>query len=162
MKTIKIYLFVCATLAILTSCGGSGTKEPADPAHATSCALVAGEWHLTDGAGNATTGYDIYLRLTADGKFEMYQQLQATRYTEYKGTFAFAGKVMSGKYDDGISWHSSYTAVLNASRSTLTLTSTTEPDNVSVFTRTTIPTEVFDHIADDTSRAAIGEIARFF
>lgn len=162
MKRLSVISLIFVAFSALTSCGGNGSaKEPTDPIPATSCALVAGEWHLTDGAGNATSGYDIYLRLTKDGGFEMYQQLETMRYTKYSGTFAFADGTMSGRYDDGEMWRSSYTAVLNAKRTTLTLTSTTAPDNVSVFTRTAIPSEVFDRLAPDSSRCTMEVAVRF-
>lgn len=157
MKKLAISTILGAALALLCSCGSS-TKEATDPIPATSCALVAGDWHLTAVAGESPAGFDIYMRLDKSGKFEMYQQLQTIRYTKYTGTFQFADGVMSGRYDDGEAWKSAYTAVLNAKRTTLTLTSATATDNVSVFTREAIPAEVFDHLAsDDTSRTTTAE-----
>ena len=161
MKRLTIISLVLAATLLFASCGkveSSGTQQPVG-----SCEQVAGDWHLTaTGDGNATD-FDIYLRLTAEGKFEMYQQLQTMRYTKYAGTFAVAGGTMTGAYDDGKQWRSSYTATLNAGRNVLTLTSRSAAENVSVFERTTIPDDVFNRIETESSRAVTdnGDTARF-
>lgn len=155
MKLLTIISLALAATVLFTSCGkgeSSGTQQPVG-----SCEQVAGDWHLTaTGNGNATD-FDIYLRLTADGKFEMYQQLQTMRYTKYAGTFAVAGGTMTGVYADGKQWRSSYTATLNAERNVLTLTSRSAADNVSVFERTAIPDDVFNRTESDGSRAVAGD-----
>lgn len=99
---------------------------------------ICGEWHSTTLAADG----DIYLSLTEDNKFELYQQIGDGRHRLYRGTYSFENDILTGKYNDGEEWAYAYHVVL--ADDTMTLTTIDESAQVSVFQRTSIPTEVRD------------------
>ena len=97
---------------------------------------ITGQWHSTSFSAEG----EIYLSLTEDNNFELYQQIGDGRHRLYRGSYNFENDILSGKYNDGEDWAYSYQVVL--SDDTMTLTTLDESAQTSVFQRTTIPTEV--------------------
>ena len=97
---------------------------------------IHGQWKSTSLSAEG----EIYLSLTEDNNFELYQQIGEGRHRLYRGVYNFENDILSGKYNDGEDWAYSYQVVL--SDDTMTLTTLDESAQTSVFQRTTIPTEV--------------------
>ncbi len=119
-----------------------GGDEPEKPKTMTE--KMAGEWHCSPTDMKA----DIYVSFAADGKFELYQQITEGAYRLYRGTWNVADeeqKVITGKYNDGEDWGSSYVVTVSDENSmTLEPISVTEPVKYD-YTRTAIPAEVKDN-----------------
>ena len=97
---------------------------------------IHGQWKSTSLSAEG----EIYLSLTEDNKFELYQQIGDGRHRLYRGTYNFENDILSGKYNDGEDWAYSYQVVL--ADDTMTLTTLDESAQITVFQRTTIPAEV--------------------
>ena len=99
---------------------------------------IIGSWHSTSIAIDG----DIYLSFTSDGKMELYQKIGEGAYRLYRGTWTIneTNAVLSGKYNDGTDWASSYKIVI-ADRN-MTLTSDNEAKEESKFTKADIPSEI--------------------
>lgn len=75
---------------------------------------LAGDWQLVDVdfvTKSAVIGdqtVTVYLRLSADGAFALWQQLGQGRFQEFSGSWDCKDNVLSGKYSDGKSWGSDY------------------------------------------------------
>lgn len=102
---------------------------------------VAGEWHCTITGLNA----DIYLSLTQDMEFELYQKIGDGMHRLYKGTWSMdeSAGTLSGIYSDGSPWGSSYKTIVSEDLNSMTLI----PDKASekeehVYQRCTIPEEI--------------------
>ena len=95
-------------------------------------------WHSTSLSADG----DIYLSLTKDNKFELYQQIGDGRHRLYRGTYNFENDILTGKYNDGEDWAYSYQVVLAGD--TMTLTTLDESAQESVFKRESIPAEIKD------------------
>ena len=99
---------------------------------------IHGQWKSTSLSAEG----EIYLSLTEDNNFELYQQIGEGRHRLYRGTYHFENDILTGKYNDGEDWAYSYQVVLDIN--TLTLTTLDESAQTSVFKRATIPAEVRD------------------
>ena len=64
---------------------------------------------------------EIYVTFTAEKTFNLYQQIGEGAYRLYNGTWSLDGSTLSGKYNDGTSWATSY-EVASADDNTFTLT----------------------------------------
>ena len=125
---MKKLLYIIATALLMVACG---KETPAEKG-------IHGQWHST----SFSTDGEIYLSLTEDNKFELYQQIGDGRHRLYRGTYNFENNILTGKYNDGEDWAYSYQVVL--ADGTMTLTTLDESAQVSVFKRTTIPAIVKD------------------
>lgn len=137
MKQIHYFIHTLAALAIFLFIGCS--HENKDPE--VNPALV-GEWHLTEWAGDEPDGVDVYLEFLSDGCFNIYQHLESNTYEHLSGAFSASSDFITGSYDDGESWNSGYRFNVSTDGLTLTLTSDTGGNIVSVYTKATIPSEV--------------------
>ena len=99
---------------------------------------ICDQWHSTSFSADG----EIYLSLSEDNKFELYQQIGDGRHRLYRGTYNFENDILTGKYNDGEDWAYSYQVVLSGN--TMTLTTLDESAQVSVFQREAIPAEVKD------------------
>ena len=99
---------------------------------------IHGQWKSTSLSAEG----EIYLSLTEDNNFELYQQIGEGRHRLYRGTYSFENDILKGKYNDGEDWAYSYQVVLSGN--TMTLTTLDESAQVSVFQREAIPAEVKD------------------
>ena len=97
---------------------------------------ICDQWHSTSFSADG----EIYLSLTEDNKFELYQQIGQGRHRLYRGVWNFENDILTGKYNDGEDWAYSYQVVL--ADNTMTLTTLDESAQVSVFQRKAIPVKV--------------------
>ena len=80
------------------------------------------------------------MSLTENNLFELYQQISEGRHRLYRGTWQLEGDILMGKYNDGEDWGSSYKVTI--SENTLTLISTDESAQKSVYQRASIPNDI--------------------
>lgn len=97
---------------------------------------IVGSWELCDYQTKSVTigqqPVSVFVDFASDGTFELRQKTGSEqRFTEYSGTWSLAGDMLSGKYEDGSSWASTYTVTLSGDK--LTLTSSTTPAEVMTF-----------------------------
>ena len=123
---MKKLLYIIAATLLMVACGKETPVEKG----------IHGQWKSTSLSAEG----EIYLSLTEDNKFELYQQIGDGRHRLYRGTYNFENDILSGKYNDGEDWAYSYQVVL--ADDTMTLTTLDESAQTSVFQRTTIPAEV--------------------
>lgn len=123
---MKKLLYIIAATLLMVACG----KETPDEKG------IHGQWKSTSLSAEG----EIYLSLTEDNKFELYQQIGEGRHRLYRGVYNFENDILSGKYNDGEDWAYSYQVVL--ADDTMTLTTLDESAQITVFQRTTIPAEV--------------------
>jgi hypothetical protein len=125
---MKKLLYILAAALLMAACGKETPVEQG----------ICGEWHSTSLSAEG----EIYMSLTEDNKFELYQQIGEGRHRLYRGTYSFENDILTGKYNDGEQWAYSYQVVLSGN--TMTLTTLDESAQVSVFLREAIPAEVKD------------------
>ena len=104
-------------------------------------ASIVGSWEMCDYQTKSVTigeqSVTVIVAFSSDGTFTLYQKTGSEmRFAEYSGSWTLAGDMLSGKYEDGSPWASTYTAELSEDR--LTLISSTVPAEVMTFTRTEI------------------------
>ena len=140
MKRAAI-MFIAVAMAFLTV--ASCSKVNPDKG---SNADIAGDWQLMDvqfqtksaviGGENIT----VYLRLSKDGSFGMWQQLGQGRFKSFTGTWSYSKGILSGSYTDGSKWGSEYEVSIEEDF----LTMTALPDRLDVYSysRCTIPGNV--------------------
>lgn len=135
---MKRMLIAACLLLLAAACGKDPEPGPAK-------ADIVGEWQLTGAATKATVAgqtVNVYVAFTADGKFELYQQLGQGWYQYYSGTWALSdGNILSGQYSDGNPWGSEYAVEQNGNTMTLT-TAAGEGRETDTYTKTTIPDSV--------------------
>ena len=112
---------------------GNGDVEEVAP--------LIGCWHLVSLYG-ANVDADIYIDFGKDGKFVIYQRTEELTFTIFNGTYIVdeENSVVSGVYDDGTQWLSSYNYVVDEEIKTLTLTSVENPLEVAVYEMSEVPT----------------------
>ena len=124
MIMTKIIKSIICTAAMIVF--AAGCSKPSNDIQTLDGKLV-GEWHLaqTEYDGNVLdTNSDVRIAFYADCTFELFQKSgDQTRYTKFCGTCNFDGKTLSGTYNDGTPWGSTYQ--VSISGDTLTLTNDT-------------------------------------
>lgn len=125
---MKKVLYILAAALLVVACGKDKPIEKG----------ICDQWHST----SLSADTDIYLSLTKDNKFELYQQIGDGRHRLYRGTYNFENDILTGKYNDGEDWAYSYQVVLAGD--TMTLTTLDESAQESVFKRESIPAEIKD------------------
>ena len=105
---------------------------------------LVGTWHLegtTVDGEELNENVDVYLQLNSDCTFSLYQKTgsQKDRYDLYTGVCSAEGGILSGTYESGDAWGSSYK--YKVSGSTLTLTSS---DNLEeqVYSKASLPADM--------------------
>lgn len=120
----------------LTSVTGCKKEEPTPD--------VTGEWKLDDISPvtrGETYGITVYLVLSQDGTFHIWQQLQEGHFTHYTGTWTQNHSVINGVYADGKSWGiDSYK--VSVSDDILQMTAQNGTNEVTTYVRTTVPENV--------------------
>ncbi len=144
MKRFKIYALVVSLLMLVVACGGDDEgKKPTPPAYeGVELGDINKSWKLVSVNGvepEFTVYVDFYY-----GIFYMYQQVYSLNYVAYEGNYSVEYNILSGVYDDGTEWKSSYVGVLSESGDTLTLTSQETNPIVNVYEACDIPQEVID------------------
>lgn len=123
---MKKALYILAAILLIAACN---KEKPVEKG-------ICDQWHSTSLSADG----DIYLSLTKDNKFELYQQIGDGRHRLYRGTYNFENDILTGKYNDGEDWAYSYQVVLAGD--TMTLTTLDESAQESVFKRESIPAEI--------------------
>ena len=142
---------------VLLGCSCSDSTEPAPiltPATGATAADLAGEWQLTAWSGDAERPGEIYLRLTADGAFTLYQDINAHGFRQYDGTFTFdsASAVIRGTYADNTPWGGVY--VVGALTAESMQWQKIGSNDISTYTRTEIPDLTLDPSAQTKAAPA--------
>lgn len=144
MKKI-LYLLLALSMAVFSGCdknkntGGSGTEpepEPVNPSAPTLKEEICAEWHTSV----SSIGADIYASFSSDGTFELYQKFGEGVHRLYRGKWGLEENVISGTYNDGESWSSTYEVEVMGS--TMTWTSVNEAKEKTSYTKKAIPEDV--------------------
>ncbi len=103
---------------------------------------VSGEWKMESYQGvSASVGdIDVYLSFDKEGGFEIFQRFGAGHFSRYEGLYTVLKHTLSGSYQDGSLWKGDYTVEIDGD--VLTLTSVSNPEDLSIFTRISIPASV--------------------
>ena len=148
---MKRIAYIVIGLMMVLGCKKPGPDTPVTPPDVpvdppakeeTLAEKIIGEWHCTVSDIDA----DIYLALTSDKKFELYQKVGEGSHRLYRGSWSMDNQnILSGRYNDGTSWGSSYATVISEDKNNLTMTPTnavTQEDHV--YRRESIPSAVKD------------------
>ena len=137
-------LALAAAVFVAASCQKEEVTAKLDSA-------LVGEWHLAstfvEGTELDADLVDVYLVLKSEGTFALYQKSgsQNDRYDVYTGTCTSEGGILSGIYENGTPWGSSYKYKVTGSSLTLTSSDMMEeqvydkeslPENIKVNTDT--------------------------
>ena len=147
IMNMKKIIYLAIALLVSAACTEKPSQvKPDDPdtpavTEETLAQKIAGEWHCTVSDYDA----DIYLSLLSDKTFELYQKVGEGSHRLYKGTWAIdeTTRVLSGKYNDGASWGSSYETTISEDKNSMTLSpkeAASKEDHV--YKRCAIPAEV--------------------
>ena len=159
----KFFKIVVILLAAVVVVGCNGPKvNPLEKG-------MVGDWHLTESpllSKDTKDVLDVYVEFRLDKSFTLYQKDMNTPiyYNTYNGTYLIVEDVVTGRYSDGKNWGAvnGYKATYDEVLGTLTLVNVDMPDDVSVFTRTTIPDEVKGGAVKMTTRGEeVFEIVRY-
>ena len=140
MKKFLFAVVALMSIVLSTSCG----KRNENPL----IKGMVGEWHLAQSpvlTSNTKDNVDVYIEFKADNTFVLYQKDLQTpiNYVTFKGTYLISGDIITGKYSDGKNWGATngYQTTLEAD-GTLKMVNADNPDDVSKYTKTTIPSSV--------------------
>lgn len=101
---------------------------------------IMGDWRLDEWHGTTDLQFAIYLSVTADGEFTLWQQLQSVEWQKFSGTITLEGNTVTGVYSDGQAWSASY-GVERAGEKMI-WTSTADATDRSVYVPDAIPDEL--------------------
>lgn len=111
--------------------------------------VIDGQWQISHFSTKSVSiggqTVDIYIDFQTGGNFEMYQMLGTGRYRKFTGTWKLTDKLLTGSYTGGQAWASSYEVIMDDSRTQLTLTSTSTPQEISTYRKQTIPQDVINN-----------------
>ena len=101
---------------------------------------LSGCWHLVSLYGSEVDA-DIYIDFGKEDKFVIYQRTESLEFTVFNGTYTIDEEesIVSGVYDDGTQWLSSYNYVVDKENKMLTLTSVENPSEVAVYELSEVP-----------------------
>lgn len=99
---------------------------------------------------------DIRINFGKDGYFTIYQRNEALVYTVFNGTYNVdeENSLISGTYEDGSSWVSTYHYIVDVEARELTLESIENPAEVEVYVPAKIPTSA----ALSTRSASVNDV----
>jgi hypothetical protein len=117
MKRILNILASIIILALAVSCKKAPNVEVG----------IVGEWQLTEMTGYEASAIPaVYIEFTAEKNFDIYQKVgDVSRFRKYSGTYAVAGTIVTGEYNDGEVWGSAYRVSLEADGEVLVMTAVT-------------------------------------
>lgn len=110
-----------------------------DPPVGGDTSSIAGVWHLTSWRG-ATPSFEVYMDITATGGITLYQRIDSLYWDVYQSAANIVSGVISGVYTDNVAWGASYN--LSISGDTMTWISTVDSTDISIYTRSTLPTSM--------------------
>ena len=141
-KIISNILFCAMAIFAVAACS--------DP-EAEKLEKIVGEWHYT--CTESGVGIDIYLGLSQDYTFELYQKIGDGPHYLYKGKYKFDGEVLSGTYNDYTPWAQDYK--VSKSGNSLVLTSVINDKYTVTYTREAIPESVKTHYMPATKATSV-------
>ena len=100
---------------------------------------LVGTWHLTQWRG-AVPSFDVYMSISEDGVVTLWQRIESREWELFYSTVTFDGGIISGVYTDGVAWSASYYVAVDSD--TMTWTDTADATDVSVYTRSELPTGI--------------------
>lgn len=100
---------------------------------------IEGVWHLTSWRGMEPS-FEVYMDITSTGGVTLYQRIESRYWDIYQSTADIKDGVIYGVYTDGVAWGATYSLAIDGD--TMTWVSTTDPTDVSVYTRSTLPTSM--------------------
>ena len=133
---MKKLLYIFAALMLIASCGKNeeGKKPEINLEE-----QIVGQWQST----SISVDGDIYIEFDQAKTFELYQQIGEGAYRLYRGTWNLEGDLLTGKYNDGEDWAAAYNVAI--ADNVLTMTSTNDAAEVSVYEKSEVPAEVKDN-----------------
>lgn len=155
-KDMKKLLYIAFVILMAAGCGertvdpGPGPNPDPDPKptpvdpkppvkEETLAEKIAGEWHCVVSDIDA----DIYIKIASDSSFELYQKVGDGAHRLYRGTWELDEETakLSGKYNDGNAWGSSYTVAVSEDKNSMTLVPLDAKEE-QVYRRENIPADV--------------------
>ena len=97
---------------------------------------LAGQWHLTEWRG-IEPSFDVYLSITEDGVVSLFQRMESRLWETFYSVVGYEDGIIAGEYTDGVAWAHSYYVTVEGN--TMTWTSTTDANEISVYTRCSLP-----------------------
>ena len=158
-KIISVVALFCAFFA--TSCDGKPEDTlPKD---------ILAEWHLIENpllTDRTDEILDVYVEFKVDGTFVLYQKDFSTPiyYNTYTGTYLLTETTLTGRYSDGKNWGSpsGYTASYSQETGLLTLVSLDRPEDISVYEKKAVPSEIKGGAVTMTTRGEeMFDVVRF-
>lgn len=120
---MKKIIYLAAAILSIIGCkeknpDNGGTPTPPAP-EVTLAEKIEGQWHCVVSDIDA----DLWLNISADSSFELYQQIGEGAHRLYRGTWTIDEKQaeLNGKYNDGTAWGSSYTVTVSDDLNNMTL-----------------------------------------
>lgn len=139
MKKIALILLACTM--VFAAC--KKEKKPTPPSLDGS---VVGSWHLVSWTGSSVV-QDVYISFEENGGFDLYQRIDAPYYEHFDGVYTVNGTNMTGHYSDGVEWDGSpYKITFSDEGKTMSMTRSSNPDDVSVYAKTDIPDDILSGI----------------
>lgn len=123
----KALYIISLILITLTGCKKEKVQENDAPA-------ICGEWKSTGTPA-------LYLSFTDNGRFELYQHLKDGNYELYRGTYVYEDGILSGTYNDGEAFASTYVVSIHDKFMVLT----SEDGHVTEFSACDIPDVIKDN-----------------
>ncbi len=135
---MKKFIYILLAISALAGCDKPGKEEEEAPVEKTFIQKISGEWRCSPSNMDA----EIYLGFTEDGKFELYQQITEGAFRLYRGTWTADEEKMkiSGRYNDGEAWGSSYDLTLSEDANSMTFVDSASKEYV--YSRQEIPASV--------------------
>ena len=148
MKITKIFVAILALFAIVAcnpnNGGNTGGGGNTNDTWSDSGSPV-GEWALTEWNDSKDLPFGVYLRLTEDNTFDLYQHTSSVLWVHYTGTYSLNGNTLKGEYSDGEKWKEYTIKYNNKEPKQIKLTSS---NSVGIYTATTIPDAVIDQASE--------------
>lgn len=112
---------------------------------------IIGEWKLSEWHGSADLQFAIYLSITADGEFTLWQKLESFEWQKFTGSIELTGNTVNGAYSDGQAWSTSYEVDHDGAK--MIWTGSTDATDISVYVPATIPDELDTMSITSTTRS---------
>lgn len=113
---------------------------------------IMGSWRLAEWHGSTDLQFAVYLSISANSEFTLWQQLQTVEWQKFTGMLDFDGNTVTGTYSDSQAWSTSYSVVREGEN--MIWTGTTDATDRSVYVPATIPDELSTMQLSSTTRSA--------
>lgn len=100
---------------------------------------IAGTWHLVSWSGSEP-GFEVYMSITEDGALTLWQRIENYGWEAFRCTLSYEDAIVSGVYQDGTAWSTSY--VVTIGDESMTWTSGNDSSDVSVYCRESLPDDL--------------------